>query len=238
MKSIWPLKNSTRVVGFGSSGRLRKYFSVDLSLAKDAILRALRAKVEGGPYSSFLIPDDINVENEFGKYDYLDRLVCEERVSINLGSEWRPTYGKKTSPEWTSLVLAFTALSGLRTMVRDYFDLNVVANRLGVSELFLHNEEKAFSGYRDDPLDYVETTTKSAPETDTEEALRIRKLKAKAVLSVLQIAERNGILMPISEPEPDTEEALRIRKLKAETELAELQLARFKRASYDIVAGD
>lgn len=128
---VWPKKPN-------SHGKTRtQYFRIDSGLAKDHIYRLLQRTDEDGT----MIPPSM-------RPDYLDKLMCEERVKVKAGYYWKKKRGRRTEEEWICLAYAYAALKGLQLAKPTVWsNLNLAGATLGIPET-IHDPDTGEIGYR------------------------------------------------------------------------------------------
>ncbi len=165
---IWP----KRVSKTKKTGTL--FYMIDSQLARDAVFRLMLMSGDAGMW----IPDSMPT-------DYIDKLMCEERVKVNSGWYWKPKKGHRAEEEWMCLAYAYVALKGLQFNYRAWRDLNLASDRLGIAK-DPHDEEtgELMSDYSGaDFSAHVQERQQSTPHSEKEILIASKRGSQKQVVA-------------------------------------------------------
>lgn len=129
---IWPRKPTPGKRGKGS------YYRIESILAKSEVFRLLQCKDDYAPMFPASMPPD-----------YLDKLLCEEKIRDRKTGKvrWVEKRGRRPEEEWVCLAYAYAALKGLQLVKQQTWgDLNLAGRRLGIPDT-IHDPATGEIGY-------------------------------------------------------------------------------------------
>ncbi|WP_279482265.1 terminase gpA endonuclease subunit [Aureimonas sp. SK2] len=141
-RNVWAIKGKNNALGSRSPAVWPKkvsrdkakgmsFYMIDTQLAKDAVGRKLKVTGPDGPTFPSSLPED-----------YFKGLTAEKFVVDKRGRKfWMRKSKANTGEPWDCLIYSYAALCGLKQSFLRWRDLNVAADRAGISRDPAHDPE-------------------------------------------------------------------------------------------------